>query len=214
MNAKTEQTATDRMAALATQIGEGWVIDLLEDINLCCDDSHRQHLNIDWGRKLIDVDNEHESTNAVTMYQYHGHLTALRLPAATTQTAILEALKTHIAQVRTLADAYESKWDGHNHVATFVGVEVGTALLDDLADDLLEEPAATYQHWSAESWYDSATPESCGITADTTDEQIAEIASRDVDQALTESEDYRLGVILDQADVERMMREWRDDLKS
>jgi len=133
-----------------------------------------------------------EIGGAVPAAQYHGHVQCWRIPALKARAA--NAL---LAEIEPLAqracDGYQSVWDGSNHVAVF-STDAGDACdeierLCDRADD----PTDALVVWDAAMWYSGIGSRdrqrmSLGITAATTDTQLAEITAHETAAAEAETD--------------------------
>ena len=89
---------------------------------LCDSPEWHCELCIDWENRTIDLDSVHSSSNSWTVREHHGHENTYRVEmmVADEFAAMIKAL---IPLVNTVADAYDSEWDGSNHVATFDGID-------------------------------------------------------------------------------------------
>ncbi|MDO9016121.1 MAG: hypothetical protein Q8S73_12605 [Deltaproteobacteria bacterium] len=142
-----------------------------------------------------------EIGNGVPVRVYHGHVQRWSIPAlkGDAANALLEEIEPLAARV---CDGYWSRWDGSNHVAAF----------DDDASEAIEEiqalceqaEAAKDEHttvnvWAAADWLGgignaAAQASTLGITAATTDDELAAIETRVEGEADGEGVDSLTGL--------------------
>ena len=211
-----EQGNTPKLDALKA---DGWQITIATDDRvLCATDRYRQNLFIDWASRLIFASQSEAGSNAITFHQYYGHEVALPLPQSTTHDRLVEFLEEWANEIAVIGNAYESVFDGSNNVAKF------PALDDNGAHELAElEDAFTnasndgslcggMRYMSADDWYSGIAPDD--LDADTTDEEVSEMADDVVETARsTPPDDIHEGVILDHGDTEEWLLECRDQMR-
>jgi len=130
------------------------------------------YLEIDCEQESMTCDYNAEIGNAVPGAVWHGHVRRYPIPCLLADAANDLMDKALPLAERVLA-GYDSVWDGHNHVA-----RLGDDAL--AAEDALEHLCADYgseservAEWDAGEWLGGGD---IGITARTTDTQLAEIA--------------------------------------
>ena len=126
-----------------------------------------------------------EIGSGVPVRVYHGHVQRWRIPALKghTATALLEEIEPLAQRV---CDGYESRWDGSNHVADFdddaqAAIEEIQALCEAAEADKSEH--TTVNVWDAADWLGgigsrAVQAATLGITAVTTDDELAAIETR------------------------------------
>jgi len=163
----------------------------------------RSYLVLDWGQREARIAWHMSSETAITFYEFHGHQTALPLPANVDARRLAQWLVENAARLELIAAGYESAWDGHNHVARFS--PAASTLLDDLtmeADLWTETEALALPDgegvWAASDWlYDCRHSL---VSASSSDDEIAATAERVEQEARAEgirvkgAADYLLSV--------------------
>jgi len=105
------------------------------------------------------------------------------------------------ALVQRVLDGAEIVWDGSNHVGRLD--DDAQAAWDELVSELTTGEQDETAYWTAQEALEHLSPDELGITADTTDEELAKIAAEyDADPEM---------VIID--DVATYLRYRRDDLR-
>jgi hypothetical protein len=193
---------------------DNWTID--EEITsnahgamLYPDHRYRQYLCIDWSGRRIQREERHESQNAITMAEYHGHTTAIAMPYSIATSALRTILAEHAEALNALADAYTSEWDGSNMVARFSGVEPeAKSELTDSLHDAMQDNAAELAEADAAEHLQMVGPNDYDITAETTDERLDEIAAGIVNSAIID------GYVLEHRRALQIITGWRDQLRN
>jgi hypothetical protein len=122
-----------------------------------------------------------EIGNGVPFNVWHRRAIRWRIPALTAEAAN-GLLADILPYAETILAGYESEWDGHNHVGSYTdaaseAIEAVNSLCDRDWD------GQSTESWDAGDWFGSEGGydyqcRSLGITAATTDEEIAAIADR------------------------------------
>lgn len=139
-----------------------------------------------------------EIGNAVPFDVVHGHVQRWTIPALKADVAN-ELLKEIAPLAERVVAGYESTWSGSNHVAAFdEDATVAIEAIGDLCDRAGGEDEAL-SVWEAADWFSGlggavAQAHDLGITAETTDEQLAEIAKRETASARADSVDELSGI--------------------
>lgn len=126
-----------------------------------------------------------------TFDHYHRLILAERIPCLTA-----EAANAFMAEVVPLAqlvvDGATVEWDGSNHVGRFTTAAMAAwERITELCDEGAFDDSQTVSWWSVSSWFsegDADTVESLGITADTTDQQLGDLAAAEVVSATRNGE--------------------------
>jgi hypothetical protein len=143
----------------------------------------------------LSAETNPEIGNAVPVREYHGHVLAWTIPALKAGPA-----NDLLAEIEPLAervcDGYSSEWDGNNHVARFdddarEAIEAIEALCERAVSDA--ENGDGLNVWEASDWFGGVgslamQADALGITADTTDEELAAIVTREEETAAGEPE--------------------------
>ena len=148
----------------------------------------------------------HQCDNAITFDEYHGLVRRWRLDPRIDAAAFTDDVNNGALErwLPTIRAGFSEHWDGSNTVALY-SPEAQTAI-DDLGDYLseLDPMSENAGVWDAGDWLAQDSPASNGITAETTDEQLATIADDIETYAKTD------GVIL--SNTLETVTEWRDNL--
>lgn len=138
---------------------------------------------------------------------YHGREIVLGEIADGTAdtTAIRKYLEGEQAQalLQEIVDGYELGWDGRNHVGRLTG-EAREAL-ESIQDSIRSLVARLPEYWTVEDWFRDGSVDE--ITAEMTDDQVAEMADHEIASALTQS------VHLDADEVSEYITEQRDKMR-
>jgi len=170
------------------------------------DPYHRDTGTHTWSKIWIDLEtgrygiSQEYDDHATPVDEYTGRTQATRLetrPAADRATAYLTG--EGAALVQRVLDGADIDWDGHNRVGRLdddaqAAWDEIVAALGDMEDDTV--------YWTAEEAYGNLDPGEIGITADTTDDEIAVLAA---------NSDWDNNVIID--DVADYLRKRRDALR-
>lgn len=168
----------------------------------------RSYLVLDWGERQARIDWRASSETGCTFYEWHGHQAALRLPPNVDARRLAEWLTDNAERLASIADGYESVWDGNNHIAQFSPAT--RTLLEALemeAEQWEEREALALPEgqgvWAASEWlYDSRTEH---VGPRSTDAEIAAVAAQLTKEALAE------GIRLE--DAEEYLQSVRDELR-
>lgn len=168
------------------------------------------YLAIDWRSGEVEVIAREYTLTGTPMYEYHGHVITSRLPDD------VDASRLHgyvtdeiIPAMQPWADAYQSDWNGSNHVATFDGVfdKADPYALQGTLDQLCED-APTFDEGGivdvGEWLHDWAWST---VQARHSDEEVT-VMAEDV-----EKEEREKGFVFD-GDVEKYLREIRDEKRA
>jgi hypothetical protein len=152
------------------------------------------YIELDCRTGALSADWDGEIGSAMPVDVWHGHRQRWGIPALRPDAA--NALIAEIAPLaQRVCDGYEEHWDGSNHVARFdTDAQEAIDAIDTLCERAGEEPTEQVQVWDASDWLGGigdrdAQRRSLGITAATTDAQLAEIEARLVDEAHGEDVD-------------------------
>ncbi len=168
-------------------------------------------------RVVVSLDAEHrelsastttEIGNGVPMRVYHGHVRRWTIPALNADAA--NALLAEIAPIAArVCDGYETRWNGNNHVAKYdEDAEKACEEIRDLCDEA--DPEDAIRVWDAGDWYaglgnHDRQRKSLGITAATTNAELAALEKSEQEQAesddvdLIENLDRHLEMLRDEA---------------
>lgn len=134
------------------------------------------YLEIDTETGEVSVGQSHQSDNAVPMRVWHGIDRRIHLSSLVDAEALTEGINAGEidALVRRVCAGTETVWDGNNHVARCTpDVEDAEEALREWLEDL---PELTGGIWDAADWLQHDTAAHCGVTADSTDEDLERIA--------------------------------------
>jgi hypothetical protein len=140
--------------------------------------------------------------NSTPIEVYHGHIRVHRLDGHPHEDGIRHDLEACADLVQRVLAGYESVWNGHNHVAHYT--EDAEAAWESLCH-ILDCNQSYYEYWEVEDYIQHVMEDE--VTAQTTDEQIREMAQG---WALTDAH-----IVLD-GDVDEMVRiatAYRNDLQ-
>lgn len=141
-------------------------------------------VELDCEKRTLSAEYNPEIGNAIPFRVYHGRTIRWTIPCLTDD-AVNDLLDELAEDAAAVCDGYTCEWDGNNHVGN----------LDDEAKAASERiHAATGRDWSerdtvnvwdASDWYEPVyrVTEELGITAETTDERIREIAEEEEEKA-------------------------------
>jgi hypothetical protein len=133
--------------------------------------------------RTLTADSNPEIGNGVPVYVWHHRILRWNIPALTDDAC--NSLLDELAEdAKIVCDGYTCEWDGHNHIGVYTqAAEEAQERIGAYIDAQHWTAHDTVEIWDAADWYvDSSTTDDLGITATTTDEQLAEIATRE-DQA-------------------------------
>jgi hypothetical protein len=149
------------------------------------------HVELDCRSGTLRVSVDGEIGNAVPECVWHGHVQRWKVPAL--RAAAANKL---LAEIRDDAErvvaGYEGRWDGSNEVASFDEDALAAREAIEVAcDRLAEDDRASLVVYSASEWFSTLGNKSnqaheLGITGETTDEQLTEIARVEVEGAGSE----------------------------
>lgn len=174
---------------------------------------------IDAENESIGIDELVPGESGMSFREYHGYymtvtigeqnrLDPQKYPNASD---LVELIATDEAQalIQRVIDGFTTNWDGNNmHGRYNEDAQAAAKELEDLIDDLDRE---SYVTWDADDWLQGVGSKEYGITAETTDEQLASIAETIVQDAYTDGGDYD-HVIVDEDDVLSILTGWRQEL--
>ena len=138
-------------------------------------------IELDCKSGTLRADYNGEIGNAIPFSVYHGHDQRFYIPLMTSN-----AINSLMAEIQQLADnlvsGYASVWDGNNHVAQFTD-DAKQALKE--IEAICEKTESDIEVWNADEWLNGVLThlnnEYCldgfgKITAETTDEELSEMA--------------------------------------
>jgi len=165
------------------------------------------HLVLDWGRRRADVEWTWSSQTGCTFYEHYGHQSAFALEPTVDARRLVDWLAEHQAVLTTIADGYESVWNGSNHVAQF-NPEAGAALEGLITEwETMDVEALALPDgegvWAASEWLYETRLDHVGPRS--TDAEIEAVAAQLTTEALGE------GIRLEGA--EEYLRTVRDELR-
>lgn len=153
-----------------------------------------------------------------TFDHHHRLILSARIPALTA-----EAANTLMAQIEPLAqrvvNGADQEWNGNSHVGVFTADAIAAwDEIEEICAGTVGDAEAGYggnivTEWRVEDWFTEGaevTRESLGITADTTNDQVAAIAAEQVETATTATSAYG---ILDHDAVAAFLTDLRDELR-
>jgi hypothetical protein len=142
------------------------------------------HVELDAEHGKLSASYNPEIGTAVPMRVWHGHVVRWLIPALKAEPA--NALLDEIAPLaKRVCDGYESRWDGHNHVARFdADARSACEEIERLCEAAGDDDEEQIRVWDAADWFepfggDVEQAHELGITAATTDEQLDEIQERE-----------------------------------
>lgn len=174
------------------------------------------YVSLDCASGRLSAGHNPEIGNAVTAREYHGHIQAWSIPAMREEPA--NELLEEIAPIaERVVAGYTSEWDGSNRVAAFdedAQAAIGEiAALCEAAERDAESTALRV--WDAGEWLTASgntsraqVREELGITAETTDEELAAIETRVEEEAVDCAEVDAL------EGTRRFLRVLRDDARA
>lgn len=141
---------------------------------------------LDLRRGTLTIDVNPEIGNARPAEQYHGHVQTWTIPLVVVDesNALLAKIKPLAKKIRA---GYSVVWNGNDHVADFSrGARSALDEIERLCEEL--DGSAALKVWEAVEYYnplgdDEAAARELEITAETTDEQLGEIAEREKNTA-------------------------------
>lgn len=126
---------------------------------------------------------------------WHGRRLRWAIPALTesAQADLLEQLHPLAARI---VEGYSEEWDGHNTIGRLTddAQDASNEARDLCGTYAYAHPDCVTRVWDAAEWLRDATAEELGITVESTDEQIEEIAARVSANASTEGVDVLEGL--------------------
>lgn len=146
----------------------------------------------------------------------HHHRLVLAAPITCITAESANRLMQEVAPfAQRVLDGASEEWDGNNNVGRFTDdADNAWDEIADVCEGWGENPADQVVGWNPADWFsegDANTIESLGLTADTTDEQLAALAAEQSQFAATGGEfGYAL---LDPDDVAAYLAELRDQLR-
>lgn len=171
-------------------------------------------LSLDIRTGALRCDYDPSVGGGTTFDHHHRLILATNIPCLTADAA--NALMAEVAPLaQQVLDGAEQHWDGNNTVGVLT--EDGSAAWDQIVEVCGEhaEDQEIVTSWEVGDWFtegDKSTAESLGITADTTDTELGEIAAAESERAGREAELYGYAV-LDVDDVTAHLTAVRDQLR-
>lgn len=146
-------------------------------------------VELDCDKRTLTAESNPEIGNAVPVHVWHHRILRWTIPCLTDDAvnALLDELADDAGIV---CDGYTCEWDGSDHVGRYT--DDAEAAMERIREACARDwsEADQVRVWTADEWYQSegfeAQIASLGITAETTDEQIAEIAEREEEAASAE----------------------------
>lgn len=169
---------------------------------------------IDPGAREMGAEYNAEIGNAVPMPVWHHLMLRFSIPVLTADAAnsLLEELE---PLARRICDGFETEWDGSNWVGEYDNdAEAASAEIERICQETLGDYDSHVQVWEAAEWFSDGMRDAAktfGVTASTTDDELAEIC----DTALTAAHGEGVHVLrrLEQYfdDVRQMLRDEADE---
>jgi len=171
------------------------------------------HVELDCAPRTLRAETDMEPGSAVPMAVHHGHRRRWTIPPLRESVAT-ELLHEIAPLAERMCDGYSSRWDGSNHVARYTedAIEAETDILAACEragadpDDVRSEVTASDFFSGVSSRWD-VIAEACGVTADTTDAEIA--AKAEENETIAETE---MGA--DLTGAEEYLRDLREQLRA
>lgn len=174
------------------------------------------YLFVDGEDRRVWVATEDQGATGQTFRSYHGFIISIPLWDAVDWTIInpndltVFLNKDETQQIiRRIFDGSTSEWNGNNHIAIYnddaqdalVNLEMGISQLS----------TETWAVWDAEEWYQMVDANDLGITTNTTNEEIEDMAKRETESLLKNASDVSVDhLVLNGA--ENYLMELRDSL--
>lgn len=134
-------------------------------------------LHIDPRDRTAWVSQEYR-TGSTTMDNYHGLTLEQRIADHPNETEVREWLTVGEGQelLRVICNGFDTRWNGNNNVGTYSdeAMEAMAELDRELDDEGQSRFGEYYQYWPVEELGDAAE---WGVTAETTDEELEQIAA-------------------------------------
>lgn len=136
--------------------------------------------------------------NSTTSAIYHGHMLTCKIDGHPSESMARETIEQNTDLIARIVTGYESQWNGNNHIAIYT--DDARAAWEELQRQL-EYLQPHYEFWQTDEWLYPAME--TDIHADTSDEQIAQLAAdwmttddhiildNDLDYAVKYITDYR-----------------------
>nr|WP_294560132.1 hypothetical protein [uncultured Rhodopila sp.] len=133
------------------------------------------YLYLDCDKAELSCGYNAEIGNGISFDVYHGRTLRWKIPCLTADSA--NALMQEVSdEAQAIVDGYECVWDGHNHVGKLTDDAVEAREAIGRAIDRPWSEYDTVEVWDAADWFQVNID---GLTADTTDEELAELAKRE-----------------------------------
>ena len=134
------------------------------------------YLELDPEAETLRCDYNGEIGNAVPLSVWHNRCYRISIPCLTADAAN-DLMRRVSTAAQHVVDGYSADWDGNNTVGRLTD-DAQEALheIEHDCESLDADEHNTVQVYDASDWFESATADSLGITAETTDEQITAIA--------------------------------------
>lgn len=166
------------------------------------------YVELDCDNRTLSASYDAEIGPAVPVRVWHHRIIRFQIPCLTDE-AVNDLLDEIAEDASAICEGYERVWDGNNHVGRF------TEDADGLIQALNErcqgpwDERSTINVWHAGDWYEPVTDidlcEELGLTANTTDDELNEMAAAEEENA--EDEGFRLN------GTEEYLRDIRDRLR-
>lgn len=155
--------------------------------------------------RTVTFGEDHPSVNGVPFKVYHGRVVRFAAPEGVDTEQLGDLFRSDEIQAWLvgLADAYECKWDGNNHVGSYVDNERAAHVIQWIRDDVEQlEPA-----WTCSRFDEWVTPAKASILA-----ELGGDASRIpalVEKIEAEARAEQNGILV--GDGEKLLRIWLDE---
>jgi len=167
------------------------------------------YLNLDLEDGELFCDYNGNIGSGVSAAEYHGRIRTIRIPTLTGEAA--NTLMDEVAPIaQRVLNGASIEWDGNNHVGVLT--DDAQAAWDELTSAVAEHTsgADTVDGLDAADWYSGEDPaEELGLTADTTDEELAAIEKT----AEADIKAHALGTVVVQG-LDRYLAGLRDDKRN
>ena len=174
-------------------------------------------LAIDGEEETISIDETRPGETGVSFREWHGFYMIVPIaqewddqtqyPDANDLANLIETDEAQ-AIIQRICDGISVEWDGSNNRAAYNDDAHKAA--EELAELIASLDAESYNVWEADDWLQGVGAADYYITAQTTDEQLAEIAATIVQDAYNDSGDFG-HVIVEHGDILRTLTGWRND---
>lgn len=135
----------------------------------------RTYLNLDPRDRTVWVSQEYK-TNSTSMDEWNGLVLTWKINGHPSEADMREWIADNMEALVVICDGFEEHWNGNNHVGRFTTPEARDAAdWIDIDFDNDGGPANYYEYYTVDSWLEHSRDQ---ITADMTDEQLANLAQQ------------------------------------